>query len=152
MEWLLLAATHTGNFSNIFRNFVRLLRMSDQPVAKASTYTWQRTQKDEDKHPFLERNSNPRSQRPSDECLRLRPVIIHITVLKFNSLHGPVLLDKMYSLIWSVIYLLSFNPDVHIRVHKSPLQIIPNLNSDESSPHRHLITLSSILMLSSIYV
>jgi hypothetical protein len=58
MEWLLLAASHTGSFSNIFRNFVGLLRMSDQPVAKASTYTLQRTQKEEDKHPFLERNSN----------------------------------------------------------------------------------------------
>jgi hypothetical protein len=28
---------------------------------------------DEDKHPYLKRNSNPRSQRPSDQDLRLRP-------------------------------------------------------------------------------
>jgi hypothetical protein len=65
--------TH-GRFRNLFRHLIGLLWTSDRPVAKATTYTQDNTtQKDEDKHPCLKRDSHPRSQRPSDQGLRLRP-------------------------------------------------------------------------------
>jgi hypothetical protein len=57
----------------IHTHLVGLLWMSDRPVAKASTCTDNTTQKDEFKHPFLERDSNPPSQGPSDQGFRLRP-------------------------------------------------------------------------------
>jgi hypothetical protein len=49
-----------------YRHTVGLLWTSDQPVAEASTYTGQTQHTNtRDKHPYPERDSNPRSQQPS---------------------------------------------------------------------------------------
>jgi hypothetical protein len=53
-----LAASHTGDFFNLFRHLVGLLSTSDQSVAKISTYTGQHNT-DGDKPPCLKRDSNP---------------------------------------------------------------------------------------------
>jgi hypothetical protein len=52
-------------------HLVGILWTSDQTVAKASTYTGQHNTKTRT-HPCLKRDSNLRSQRPSDQGLRLR--------------------------------------------------------------------------------
>jgi hypothetical protein len=41
--------------------------MSDQPVARPLPTQGNTTQKDADKHPCLERDSNPRSQQPTGQ-------------------------------------------------------------------------------------
>jgi hypothetical protein len=46
--------------------------MSDQPVARPLPTQDNITQKDADKHPCLERDSNPRSQQPTGQDRRLR--------------------------------------------------------------------------------
>jgi hypothetical protein len=66
-------AASNGRFRNVFRYMGGLRWTSDQPVAKASTSTDNTTQRYEDKRPCLKRDPNPRSQRPSDQGLRLRP-------------------------------------------------------------------------------
>jgi hypothetical protein len=45
---------------------------SDQPVARPLPTQDNTTQKDADKHPSLERDSNPRSQQPTGQDPRLR--------------------------------------------------------------------------------
>jgi hypothetical protein len=58
---------------SLFRYAGELFWTSDQPVAKASTYTGQHNTETERKYPCPERDANPRSQQPSDQDLRLRP-------------------------------------------------------------------------------
>jgi hypothetical protein len=47
--------------------------MSDQPIARPLPTQDNTTQKDADKHPCLERDSNPQSQQPTSQDPRLRP-------------------------------------------------------------------------------
>jgi hypothetical protein len=54
-----------------YRRF--LPRTSDQPVARPLHTQDNTTQKDADKHPCLERDSNPRSQQPTGQDARLIP-------------------------------------------------------------------------------
>jgi hypothetical protein len=70
-----LAATHMWGFviCILFRHSVGLLWTSDQPVTKACTYVWQCKTDRWGKHTCHKRDANPRSQRPSDQGLRLRP-------------------------------------------------------------------------------
>jgi hypothetical protein len=51
----------------------RTLWTSDQPVARPLPTQNNATQKDADKHPCLERDSNPRFQQPTGQDPRLRP-------------------------------------------------------------------------------
>jgi hypothetical protein len=65
-----LAASH-GRFRDLFRHSVGLRWTSDQPVAKAFTYTGQHNSERRG-HPCLKRDSNSRYQRPNDQGLYLR--------------------------------------------------------------------------------
>jgi hypothetical protein len=53
--------------------FGRIPWTNDQPVARPLPTQGNTTQKHKDKHPCLERDSNPRSEQPSGQDLRLRP-------------------------------------------------------------------------------
>jgi hypothetical protein len=67
-------APQTREVRNLFRHSVGLLWRSDQPVARAFTYTGQyNTTQNGDEHPCLELDSNSLSQRLSEQSLRLRP-------------------------------------------------------------------------------
>jgi hypothetical protein len=62
-----------------YRRFLELFRYgmtpwtSDQPVARPLPTQDNATQKDADKHPCVERDSNPRSRQPTGQDPRLRP-------------------------------------------------------------------------------
>jgi hypothetical protein len=73
----LQSLTDLGHLTN--RMFLELFRhsrtpwTSDQPVARPLPTQDNTTQKDADRHPCLERDSNPRSQQPTGQDPRLRP-------------------------------------------------------------------------------
>jgi hypothetical protein len=58
-------------FLELFRHMVRLLGRVISP--SQGLYLHRTTQKDADKHPCLEQDSNPRSQQPTGQDPRLRP-------------------------------------------------------------------------------
>jgi hypothetical protein len=76
MGWVLgeLRPPHVGEVSKpSFSIFDRILWTSDQHVARPLPTQVSITQKDEDKHPCLQRDSNPRSHYPSGQDPRPRP-------------------------------------------------------------------------------
>jgi hypothetical protein len=66
-----LVASHR-RFRNLFWHLVGLLWASDQPVAKASTYTGQHNRETQRQTSVPVRDSNPESQKPSGQDLRFR--------------------------------------------------------------------------------
>jgi hypothetical protein len=60
-------------FLELFRHVVGLLGTSDQLVTRPLSTQDNTIQKDADKHPCLEGDSNPRSQQPTGQDPRLRP-------------------------------------------------------------------------------
>jgi hypothetical protein len=58
-------------FLNLTRHVVRFLWTGDQLVAKPRTIQDNTTYKHKDKHPCPQRDSNPLSQQPSCQDLRL---------------------------------------------------------------------------------
>jgi hypothetical protein len=67
-----LAAPHR-RFLELFYTYGRTPWTSDQPVARPLPTQDNTTQKDADKHPCLQRDSNPRSQQLTGQDPRLRP-------------------------------------------------------------------------------
>jgi hypothetical protein len=64
---------HTRSFLILLRHLVRLLWSSDQPVAKASTYTGQHNTVRRGRTFMPLAGFDPRSQRPSNQVLYFRP-------------------------------------------------------------------------------
>jgi hypothetical protein len=62
-----------GRFIKPFRHLIELLERVISPSQMPLSTQDNTTQKDADKHPCLEKDSNPRSQCPSDQRPRLRP-------------------------------------------------------------------------------
>jgi hypothetical protein len=71
--WRTLAASHVGGFLNCLRHMVGLLGRVISPSQGLYLHRTTQQRKTRDKHPCLERDSNPRSQQPTGQDLRLRP-------------------------------------------------------------------------------
>jgi hypothetical protein len=63
----------TGGFKTVFSTFDRNRWIRGCPVARSLPIQDSSTSKEADKHPCLERDSNPRSEYPSDQDPRLDP-------------------------------------------------------------------------------
>jgi hypothetical protein len=71
--YFLQSLTDLGRLTYSYLDNGRTPLTSDQPVARPLPTQDNTTQKDADKHPCLERDSNPRSQQPTVQDPRPRP-------------------------------------------------------------------------------